>query len=261
MRPCLIAILLLALLAGCSEKPQDGAAAPVLERSSSAASPARYLAYQHAVQLDVEESRVAEVHQATLEACAAAQAEQCVVLESRLGTGARVFAEVRLRAKPEGIKNLLATLGKQGKIANQSVKAEDLAGPLEDAAKKLAMLNDYRSKLEALRSRANSDIEAMIKVNKELAETQASIEEISGQRAHNLQRVNTEILSLSISSAEGKSPWRPVARALDNFADDLGRGLSGAITALAYLIPWSLVFLFFGWLGRKLWLRRKKPAP
>jgi len=261
MRSFLIALSLLALLAGCSEGNPNGAAAPVLERAVSSDSPARYLAYQHAVQLDVEENRVAEVHQATLDACSAAQAEQCVILESRLGSGARIFAEIRLRAKPEGIKSLLATLGKQGKIASQSVTAEDLAAPLEDAAKKLAMLNDYRTKLEALRSRASGDIEAMIKVNKELAETQASIEEISGQRAHNLQRVNTEILSLSISSTEGKSPWRPVARALDNFNEDLGRGLSGAITALAYLIPWSLVFLLFGWLGRKLWLRRKKPAP
>ncbi|MFZ2267426.1 MAG: DUF4349 domain-containing protein [Azonexus sp.] len=259
MRHFLIALALLAGLAGCSEKNPDVAAAPLAERSAAADSPSRYLAYEHAVQLEVEESRVAEVHQATLAACTAAQAEHCVILESRLSSGARVFAEIRLRAAPEGIKKLLATLGQQGKIASQSVTAEDLAGPLEDAAKKLAMLNDYRTKLEALRSQASKDIEAMIKVNKELAETQAAIEEISGARAHNLQRVNSEILRLSIAALEAKSPWRPIGHALENFGDDLGRAASGAITAVAYLIPWSLVFLLFTWLGRQLWLRRKKP--
>lgn len=259
MRHFLIAVVLLAGLVGCGEKNPNIAAAPQLERSVAADSPSRYLAYEHALQLDVEESRVAEVHQATLAACSAAQAEHCVILESHLSTGARVFATVRLRAAPEGIKKLLATLNQQGKITSQSVTAEDLAGPIEDGAKKLAMLEDYRSKLEVLRSRASKDIEAMIKVNKELAETQASIEEISGIRAHNLQRVNSEILSLSISAIEAKSPWRPIAHALENFGDDLAHAASGAITAIAYLIPWSLVFLLFAWLGRQLWLRRKKP--
>lgn len=259
MRHFLIAISLLAALTGCSEKHPEAGAPALAERSLAADSPSRYLAYEHALQLDVEESRVAEVHQATLAACTAAQAERCAILESRLSSGARVVGEIRLRASPEGIRKLLAMLGQQGRIASQSVTAEDLAGPLEDAAKKLAMLNDYRAKLEALRNRASGDIEAMIKVNKELAETQAAIEEISGARAHNLQRVNSEILRLSISAIEAKSPWRPIASALENFGDDLARAASGAITAIAYLIPWSLVFLLFAWLGRQLWLRRKKP--
>jgi len=257
MRHILIALILLAALAGCSKQQPGLAEAPMLSRSAAADSPARYMAYEHAVQLDVEESRIGEVHRAVQEACIAAQAEQCVVLESRLTTGERKFAELRMRARPDGIRKLLAMLGEQGKIASQSVTAEDLAEPIEDSGKKLAMLNDYRSKLEALRNRASGDIDAMIKVNKELAETQSAIEEISGERAHNLQRVNTEILGVTIAALESKSPWHPVGEALGHFDEALAQAVSGAITAMAYLIPWSLVLLLFVWLGRKLWRRRK----
>ena len=112
-----------------------------------------------------------------------------------------------------------------------------------------------------MRNKASGDIDAIISVNKELAQTQAEIETISGERAHNLQRVNTEILNLSISTNSKLSPWRPVGDALTDFGDNLAKGISSAITAIAYLIPWSIAFLLFAWLGRKLWRRFRKPVP
>lgn len=49
--------------------------------------------------------------------------------------------------------------------------------------------------------------------------------------------------------------------ALTDFGDNLAKGMSSAITAIAYLIPWSIAFLLFAWLGRKLWRRFRKPVP
>lgn len=268
MRHLFVALFLIVALGACGNKNEphmggnvSAAAAVDLARNSEPASnPGRYLAYEHQIQLEVEEGKIAEVHQQALAACSAAVAEQCVILESHLNTARNTFARIRLRAKPAGIKQLMASLSAQGKVSSQSVTAEDLAGPIEDSAKKLAMLSDYRSKLEVLRNKASGDIDAMISVNKELAQTQAEIETISGQRAHNLLRVNTEILNISISANSKLSPWRPVGQALADFGDDLAKGTSNAITAIAYLIPWSIAFLFFAWLARKLWRRFRKPA-
>lgn len=268
MRQLFIALSLIAALTACGKGDPNGGSGPLAERAATldrasapqAESPSRYMAYEHAIQLEVEESRIAEVHQLAEAACLALVAEQCVILESRVSTGNGNYAQIRLRAKPAGIRQLMSSLSAQGKIASQSTTAEDLAGPIEDSAKKLAMLNDYRGKLEALRNKGSSDINAMILVNKELAQTQAEIEAISGERAHHLQRVNTEVLNLSISATGGRSSWNPVRRALNDFTDNLAHGLSGAITAIAYFIPWSIALLLIGWLARSLWRRIRKPV-
>ena len=266
MRALSIALSFITLAAcGSKHEPASGAAvmaerAAAPDSASPANTPSRYMAYEHAIDLQVEEERVTEVARQTEAACLAATAEQCVILESRISSGRGNYAQIRVRAKPAGIRQLINTLSNQGKISSQSTTAEDLAGPIEDADKKLAMLNDYRGKLEALRTKASNDIEAMISVNKELAQTQAEIEQINGARAHDLRRVNTEVLNLSISATGARSSWRPVREALGEFTENLAHGLSGAITAIAYVIPWGIIILLVGGIARALWRRIRKPA-
>jgi hypothetical protein len=80
-------------------------------------------------------------------------------------------------------------------------------------AGQLAMLDDYRTRLEAPRSRAGKDIDALIKVNQALAEVQADYEAAAGKRALLAQRVATEMLKVSIGSAQHRPFWtRSVGR-------------------------------------------------
>lgn len=261
MRHILVAMLILMAMAGCSRHGEmaAGAPPPPASNNKSADSPSQFMAYSRSIRIDVEESKVASVYEAAQAACREAVADQCVILGSNLNTGRDAYAEIKFRAKASGIQKLIAVLGAKGTVMSQSVTGEDLARPIQDSAKKLAMLSDYRSKLEALRGRASSDFDALIKVNKELAQVQSEIEAMTGERAHLVQRVETEILNVSISSTESRSFWRPVSVALSGFASNLSEGLSGAITGIAYIIPWSIVLLFFVWVGRKLWLRKKQP--
>lgn len=136
--------------------------------------------------------------------------------------------------------------------------AEDLAAPIGDSAKKLAMLNDYRSKLEALRGNASQNIDALIKVNQELAQVQSDIESLSGERAHLIQRVETEILTVSISTSNSRAFWRPIGNAFSDFGINLAQGISSAIYGAAYIIPWSITLLLLWWGGRKIWSRRRR---
>ena len=73
-----------------------------------------------------------------------------------------------------------------------------------------------------------------------------------------MQRVDTEILNVSISSYESQSFWSPIGQSTSDFGVHLSQGIATAITAVAYLIPWGLIIAFIVWLVRKLWSRRKR---
>lgn len=257
MRRPLMALLMCVTIAGCARQDEStvSAAAPAADGAAG-----RYLAYEHTVELDVEEKRIASVHEAAAKACKEAVAEQCVMLESHLNTGREISASLKFRAKPAGIRKIMAVLNTHGEVISQSVTAEDLAAPISDSARKLAMLNDYRSKLEALRGNASQNIDALIKVNQELAQVQSDIESLSGERAHLVQRVETEILNVALSTTNSRSFWRPIGDALGDFGFNLSQGISSAIQGAAYVIPWSMTVLVFWWGGRKLWSRRKRAS-
>ena len=253
MRSCLMALLALYVLSGCSK----------MEATSVITSPTqntnRTLAYAHSIQIEAEEKRVATIHAAALKACVEAVAEQCLIIESRLNTGRSSSAELKFRARPAGVQKIIAAINIKGEIINQTTTAEDLARPIEDTSKKLAMLQDYLSRLEALRSRASSDIDALIKISSELAKVQSEIEVLTGEKSYLVRRLETETLSISVSARHSKSFSTPISSALSNFLGNLSEGLSGAITAIAYLVPWSLALLVFAWAGRKVWQRWKGP--
>ncbi|MBO9689153.1 MAG: DUF4349 domain-containing protein [Mitsuaria chitosanitabida] len=264
MHRLLPACLLLIALTACSDRsnsapgPMGSAAkeAVALRVAAPDAKP-RTLAYDHSLQLDAPEEKVAAIHQAALGACHAAAADLCEVLDSRISTGRNATANLRFRAKPAGIQKLIATLGQQGEITNQSTQAEDLAEPLQDGEKKLAMLTAYRAELEVLRKRPGNDVDALIKVTRELAQVQSELEDASGKQANLKRRVETETLSIYIQSTHARSFWRPISLALSDFGGTLSQGISTAITAVAFLLPWFFVLGLIFWIGLTLWRRRK----
>lgn len=258
MKRLLLVLFIILLASGCNKKDESAAMEPSAV-PAPAGKAASFLAYEHSLQLDTEEPKVAEVFEAALAACREAASDLCVVLESHVSSGRDASASLKFRAKPNGIRKIMAALSKQADVTNQSTTAEDLEAPIADAAKNLAMLKDYRSKLEALRGRASNDIDALIKVNHELAEVQSNIEASEGKHAHLVQRVDTEILNVSIHSLEHRAFWRPIGFAIADFGSNFSQGISTAITGIAFLIPWALVLAGVMLGGRKLWRRRNGP--
>jgi hypothetical protein len=245
-------------ITACSK--QDAADAPLKRTGAeqTATTAQRTMAYEHFVRLETEDERVAAAYETLRSVCKQAVADQCVVLKSSLSSGAYVNAELKFRAKSSGIEKVQQALAAQGNVTNQTTNAEDLAGPISDTAKNLEMLQDYRAKLEGLRAGASNNIEALIKVNKELAQVQSEIEGLTGKRAQLTERIETQILNIEIRSPHRSAFWKPVSSALADFGPNLAMGLSTAVTGLAYLIPWFLLLLVFGWILRKLWNRAKR---
>lgn len=259
MTRSLFLVALVATLAACSQ--QVARKTMMMEKvpaKAASAGAGRTLAYEHFLTIDADDQKVPAIFEAGQAACRQAVAEACVILSSRLDTGRESSASLKFRATPAGIRQLVAALSTQGEIASQSTTAEELAGPLEDSARKLAMLTEYRTKLEALLARAGNDVDALIKLNRELSQVQGELEAQAGTRAGLVQRVETETLAVTIAPNEHRGFWQPVGSALSEFATNLSRGISGAITGLAYLLPWVVVVLAAAWVGRKLWRRRRR---
>jgi hypothetical protein len=258
----LSAIILMLAMEGCSERDHAGNSAPSESKLASVPKkvPTQFLAYEYALQLLVDADNLPVVYADAQSVCRQAQSDQCVITESHLNTGRNITAGISFRAKPEGVKKLTSFLISKGTVVSQSVTSEDLASPILDSNEKLAILSDYRAKLATLRGSANVDVDALIKVNKELAEVQGEIESLSGDRAHLLQRVETEVLKVNIESTESKSFWRPVLNAFSNFGSNLSEGVSDAVSGVAYLSPWG-VLIVLGWALRRWWRSKKCAKP
>lgn len=260
-----IVLAVLVILTGCS-KPQQGAASGEHAVMREGAGAARQMAYEHSVRFDAAPDRLPAIHAAGLAACREAGPAACTLLESRIDSEPRAEAALKFRARPQVIPKLIAAFGTQAELAHQSTSAEDLSGPIADSARQLAMLEDYRARLEDMRGRAGNDIDALIKVNHELAEVQATLEAAAGKRAELAQRVETEILNVAIGTEAHRPFWTPIGRALRSFGGNLAEGIAYAITALPYLLPWLFMIAFALWALRRClrWWRRRKavrPAP
>ncbi len=231
-------------LVGCGKKEEaaDINAATATATESAPSKPAtanKTLAYEHELNLNVSEEALPKVFNGVKAACLAEPDQGCTELSSGIRTGDYPSASVKLRAKPESVQKIVKGLSQQGRIVSQNSHAEDLSHSLADNAKKIQMLRDYRTQLEELRKQTGKDVETLMKVSKELAEVQSNIEALEGKQAGMVQRVQTELLTISMS-VEGAGHQRSeVKHALAAFGANFSSALASAITAIAYMLPWA----------------------
>lgn len=259
-------MLALLLLQGCSRGPQyaPGGALAMKEAAAPAAAAeaqaqrGKFLAYEHSVTIDAGEGEVKPLLDKLVAACNADVANQCTLLASGVGGGRESSARIRVRIKRPGVEKLISIAASGGEVASRNTAAEDLEGPLRDNAKRLDMLRSYREKLLALEGKAGNNAEALIKLSQELATVQSELESATGVEAHLMERVNMDLLNISIQSRTQRGFWSPVKRSLSDFSSNLSEGIASAITGAAYLLPWALILFVFGWAVRKVWRKARR---
>ena len=263
MRILLALLTACVLLAACA-KHEESAVLPMAEKSSAFEAknpqerPPRRLAYEHSVSVDTAEDKLQDLFASIQKQCAELSEEVCEVLESRVSSGRNPHASLKLRLKPGGVPKVISLLEQGGTVVEQSTVAEDLAAPMADADRHLAQKSDYRAKLEALRKQAGNDIDALIKIQRELSQVQSEIEVLTGTGAILRRRVDTEVINISLYSSRNRTFMKPVADSVSDFGANLAQGLASMITAIPYLIPWALVIVVFSGLARKIWSRRRR---
>lgn len=241
------------LLGGCSSSKEDGEASSAgASRVADKAKGGAYLAYIHSVSVDTAEAEVRVLYDKLVAACKV-EPDGCVLLDSKLDGGRDVSAQISFRASAAGVRRLIGLASAGGELSSQSTQVEDLAGPIVDSNKRLEMLRQYQQKLQELERRAERDVDALIKVSRELATIQSELEQARGDNARLMERVNKDVLRVAIGTRMSRAFWAPVRHALADFSGNLSNGVAGAITGLAYMLPWLLAFLLLFPLGRKAW--------
>ncbi|MEX1034032.1 MAG: DUF4349 domain-containing protein [Cellvibrionaceae bacterium] len=165
---------------------------------------------------------------------------------------------MRVRIKNEGVDPLITIAARNGEIASQTSRAEDLAESVMDTDKRLEMLRSYRERLQALEASAAEDIESLIRVTSELARVQSDIEQAESNRANLQRRLDLDLLNIHFYADSEDNVLAPIARALDRFFYNLASGASSIITSVALFVPWIVVLLLGFFVLRWAWRRRRR---
>lgn len=258
----------LVTLAGCQQK-QASSPMSFTAQEASGSSPADAardtLAYEHAVSVELDKETLPERLRAIEAACKADSASSCTIVESSLRWRERLpSASIRMRLASGGVDGLITLAGRDGKIVEHTTHAEDLAQPVADTERNLALLGVHRDRLADIMKRKDLPIDQLITVSKELATVQSQIESASSTHANLRRRIDTDLLTIGLSppTADFLSETTPVSDALRASGANFRDATAMVIGFVSALVPWLFVILpglvllrmFWRWVGR--WLGR-----
>ena len=248
------AMVILWGIAGCQAEHSSAGASPA-RFDQSAAPGSEYLAETHSVDIEMGEDGIEKSFQATVQACITSTQHACIVLTSDLSAGEYPSASIAMRLNPEGVETMIDTAAADGRVRRRSTQVEDLAEPIIDHERKLAMLEAYHADLLRLREQSSDDVDALIKVAEQVAQVQSQLENQKGQHGHLLTRVDQDLLNISFRVGGEASFWRPIGQAVSSFLDDLSLGIADMITGFAFLLPWIFVMVPLLMMMRVIWRR------
>ena len=214
------------------------------------------LSREHSVTIEVAESELRSSFQRLTDRCVTDTGNHCTILQSDVSSGQSSSGLIKLRIDPGAVEDLVGFAATLGRLEHRSTRVEDLADAIQDTQARIEMLTAYRKQLMELQSKARSNVDSAIKVASELSTVQSSLEQANGKAAYQTKRTTTDIVTIFFSVNEQKAFWRPIRFALRDFLGNLSEGISQAITAVAYILPWLLVVIPALYLVRFLWRRR-----
>lgn len=258
-----VLVLIASLLTlGCSDAGKPASVVGMVDvydpTQESQRSKNKYLAYSHRISVTVETSILTSTFKSVIDTCAEDQEYSCLVMHSEHSGGAYAHGNIRLRVSPKGIPKYTALVAAAGEVEQQSTSAEDLTDAVVDTEKRLEMLSTYQAKLAAIEKSTTINIDSLIKVSAEIAEVQTQIEFAQGEKAKLYQRINMDELTITLQTKENESFISPIGEAFSDFGENLSEGMAIFITALAFLLPWTLLLVVLVWFIRFLWIRGKR---
>jgi hypothetical protein len=258
LRALAFSFLTMLVASGCSEHHATGrVVAPAMLAETDAGARAKStLSREHSVVIDVPEAGLVVGFQRVADRCSSDSAHHCTILQSDLSSGDLPSGVIKLRIDPEAVDDLIALAAAQGKLERRSTQVEDLADAIADTQAHIEMLTSYRKQLLELQAKAAANVDAAIKIASELSTVQTNLERANGEAAYQTKRTTTDVVNIEFVVPEHKAFWRPVREAFRDFLGNLSNGVSQAITAVAYIVPWLFVVVPGLYLVRFLWRRR-----
>lgn len=251
LRSCWLILLLLA--AGCERDAPYSVTS--IEAMSLESPGTETLAIGHELMVELEDDDIGKAHQSVLNACKTNTADPCTVLESTVRHGDISDASLHMRVSPKAVEPLIALASGFGEVTRRTTNAEDLAKPILDTGKRLAMLEAYLEDLTRLRQQSRQDVEALIRVAAEIAKTQSELDAARAEQAQLRQRVDLQILEIRFYSERAGSFGATIGEAMSEFGTNIGSGIAQAVVGFAYLLPWLVILIPLLFLLRRLWRR------
>jgi hypothetical protein len=242
-------------------------AAPKVTNLASPREKNNSLAYEHRLSIEIAKELLAERVEAVRAACIADTENGCTLLEISDQSRQEVpEGSVRMRIAPKGVDTISKLAAEGGSVTSRLTSAEDLAQPIADTERQLALLNLHRERLMELMRRKDIGVSDLITVSRELATVQSQLEEFGAQKANLRRRVDTELLSINWSPPLGtfQSAQSPITDALRSFGADFREAVGQIIVFLAYLLPWLAIgipaLILLRWLWRRIgvWVARQR---
>jgi hypothetical protein len=253
-----LAVLL--ALSGCDKSPSgpptarmaaDWAPAPPLAAPDTTIQAAK-LAYRHDLQLEMPAANIAPRYERAVKDCQENAALNCVILNAAIRMGDRTedaspSASLTVRLPHNAVAPfeaaLLAPLPGEASgdavVRSRTTTAEDLANAIADVDRRQAQLSDYRDRLGALAKRDDVTVEDLIKIESELANTQSQLDTIAAQKKNLAQRVDTEIVAVSLDSPDKLGNVSgPIVVAWHQAGRVLGESTAVALSFTVAALPW-----------------------
>lgn len=211
----------------------------------------RYLAYEYNAALRLPAGAVADMVAAHEEACLAAGASVCQVLESSVNEqnadvvyGRLTFAATRdyMTAFREGLSGQAEAV--DGSVTGMSASVEDLTRQIVDTGARLEAQRTLRERLIALLEKDTDDIGDLLQVERELARVQAEIESTQSYLRTLESRVSMDRITVSyepIRRPVTPSTAQPLREAFSAFFGVIATSLANVILFIGAALPWLLV--------------------
>lgn len=261
-----LAVVAVLSIAACSNDQhaleQDMAAPRLAASMKMMAEPApegagaSYLAYEHSITLDMAADEVAPAYQQLITRCNQQPQNLCTLMTSNLQTGEQSYAHLRMRMPPDQVEPMLSHAGTLGEVTHQNTQVDDLQNAIVDNAKRVEMLESYRTKLQALETTSAKEVESLIRIASELSRVQSDLEYAQGEKARLRQRVDLQVVNIHLQTQSYTGFWSPIVQSLGDFGRHFAQGTAHTLTVVAYGLPGFAILLLVVLLLRMLWRRR-----
>jgi len=260
--PALILAALTLMAAGCKQMSKTVAVSRAMPMmlEAYAASPHRYIAERHKLEIIASEAELQKSWDSTVAFCSTLQ---CEVVASTITTrtGDSVpSGTISLRVAPEDLKKLLTYVEKLGKLAQHTTEREDKTTVVIDTEAKIKNLTTFRDSLRGMLSKPSATVKDLVEIQKQLTDTQAELDSETTQRkilANETEKIAVDI-SFRVERRGGSGGWAQIWNALRESGSIFADSTASLITTIVAIVPWLVLIVPGVWLVVIVWRRVKR---
>jgi len=220
----------------------------------------RYLALRHQVTLQLPGATLAQHFAAIQAECIKLGCEILSAGQEAENGRQRASATLSARVPPATFPQFFNGIQAHGTLLSHHSDSEDKTAEVIDVEARIKSLEALRSRILELLAKKAGTLQDMLEAEKQLADTQATLDSINGQRralASQTDMVRIDI-TLQAQSIRNEGHWAaPVAIAASEAGSVLMSSVALLMTAAVAVLPWALMMGVLWVALRRIWRRRK----